>query len=88
MCDDEFMLDLIKSCPYFGSFLAFIGFSYISDNFGRRKTMIFSLALATVGSLMIVLSFNLAMVAIGAIMAGGGINVSAGIVFYFLGETV
>jgi MFS family permease len=88
MCDDEFMLDLIKTCPYFGSFLAFICFSYISDNFGRRKTMIISLALATLGSLLIVLSFNLTMVAVGAILAGGGINVSAGIVFYFFGETV
>jgi hypothetical protein len=47
--------------------------------------MIISLALATVGSLLIILSFNLAMVAIGVIMAGGGINVSAGIVFYFFG---
>ena len=50
--------------------------------------MIISLGLATLGSLLIALSFNLAMVAIGVIMAGGGINVSAGIVFYFLGETV
>jgi MFS family permease len=85
MCDDEFLLDLIKSCPYFGSFLGYIGFSYISDNFGRRTTMIMSLGLAMIGSLLIVLSYNLGMVAVGVILAGGGINVSAGIVFYFLG---
>jgi len=79
------MLDIIKSCPYFGSFLAFLFFSYISDNFGRRTTMMMSLSVATFGSLLIVLGYNLTMVAIGVICAGGGINVSAGIVFYFLG---
>ncbi len=79
------MLDLIKSSPYFGSFLSFIVFSYISDNFGRRTTMMLSLGLATIGSLLIVLGFNIGMVAVGAILAGGGINVSSGIVFYFLG---
>lgn len=47
--------------------------------------MMMSLSVATFGSLLIVLSYNLTMVAIGVIFAGGGINVSAGIVFYFLG---
>ena len=85
MCEDEFTLDLIKSCPYFGSFLAYIVFSYITDNFGRRTTMMMSLSLATIGSLLIVLGYNLGIIAVGVILAGGGINVSAGIVFYFLG---
>ncbi len=88
MCDNELELDLIRSSPYFGSFLGFITFSYISDNYGRRLTMILSLGLAMLGSIITVIGYNLPMIAIGVVMSGGGINVSAGIVFYFLGETV
>ncbi len=50
--------------------------------------MLLSLGLATFGSLLTVLGYNLAMIAIGVVMAGGGINVSAGILFYFLSEEV
>lgn len=88
MCEDEFYLDLLRSCPYFGSFLGYILFSYISDNFGRRTTMSMSLGVATLGTILISTGFNLGMVAVGVILGGAGINVSAGMVFYFLGETV
>ena len=79
---------MVKTSPYFGSFLGYIIFSYISDNFGRKKTMTLSLGLATLGSIIVAIGYNLGMVAVGAVMSGAGINVSAGMVFYFLGETV
>jgi len=50
--------------------------------------MTLSLGLATLGSIIVAIGNNLAMVAVGAVMSGAGINVSAGMVFYFLGETV
>ena len=88
MCDDEFQLDLIRSSPYFGSFLGYIIFSYISDNFGRKKTMTLSLGLAMLGSIIVAIGYNLSMITVGVVMSGAGINVSAGTVFYFLGESV
>jgi len=50
--------------------------------------MMLSLGLATFGTVIVAIGYNLAMVAIGAVMSGAGINVSAAMVFYFLGETV
>lgn len=85
MCEDELQLDLIKSSPYFGSMLGYIIFSYISDNFGRKKTMTLSLGLATLGSIIVAVGYNMPMISIGVIMSGAGINVSAATVFYFLG---
>lgn len=50
--------------------------------------MIMSLGLAAFGSIIAAIGFNIMMISIGAVMSGAGINVSAGMVFYFLGETV
>ena len=47
--------------------------------------MVLSLGLATLGTLIVALGYNLIMIAIGVVMAGAGINVAAGMVFYFLG---
>jgi MFS family permease len=88
MCDDEFLLDMIRTCPYFGSLLGFIVFSFISDNLGRKITMSVSLGLTTLGSIMVVLGFNLSMISIGVIMSGAGINVASAITFCYLGEIV
>ena len=45
--------------------------------YGRRPTIILSLGLATVGTLIAAVGYNLIMIAIGVFMAGAGINVSA-----------
>jgi MFS family permease len=81
-------LDIVKGSPYFGSFLGYIIFSYISDNFGRRKTMLMSLGLGTLGSIIVALGYNITMISVGMLMCGAGINVSGGMLFYFLGEAV
>lgn len=47
--------------------------------------MMLSLGLATLGTIMVAVGYNLTMIAIGAIMSGAGINVSAAMVFYFIG---
>ena len=88
MCEDEYQLDIIKGSPYFGSFLGYIIFSYVSDNFGRRKTMIMSLGLGTLGTIIVALGSNIIMISIGMIMSGAGINVSGGMLFCFLSEGV
>ncbi len=64
--------------------MGFIISSLVADNIGRKKLMIIALSVASVGTLMVTLGFNIVMVVIGVILAGGGINVSCGIVFYLL----
>lgn len=64
--------------------MGFIISSLVADNIGRKKLMVIALSVASVGTLMVTLGFNIVMVVIGVILAGGGINVSCGIVFYFL----
>jgi MFS family permease len=85
MCEDEYLLDLLKSSPYFGAFLGFILFSIISDNFGRRKTMILSLGTASFGCVLLVIGQNISMITVGILLAGAGANPSAVMVFCFLG---
>jgi OCT family organic cation transporter-like MFS transporter 4/5 len=79
---------MIKSCPYFGSLLGFVVFSYVSDNIGRKKTIVTSLGISTVGSLLVVTGFNLPMIAVGVIMSGAGINVALSMALCFMGEVI
>lgn len=75
---------MIKSCPYFGSLLGFIIFSYFSDNFGRRTTMIITLSVASLGCFLISTGFNLVVIVTGVVLAGAGINSSSGMCFVYL----
>jgi MFS family permease len=79
-------LDIVKSSPYFGSFLGYSIFSYLSNSYGRRPTMILSLGMASLGGLIVSVGYNLIMITIGVVMTGAGISVSASMVFYFLGR--
>lgn len=88
MCEDEYLLDMIKSCPYFGSLVGFIISSLIADNIGRKTMMTVSLGVASFGSLLVVTGFNLPMIVVGVILSGMGINVSCCMAFCYLAETV
>lgn len=87
-CDDEFYLDITQSSVYFGAFVGYLGFSFFSDNFGRRKTLVLSWAIATIGCAIFLFSQNLPMVAIGLFMIGGGSDAAVNMCFNFLGEVV
>jgi MFS family permease len=88
MCDDEYLLDLIKSCPYFGSLVGYFLSSFIAGNIGRKKLMTIALGISSLGSVLVVTAFNLPMVVIGVIFSGMGINVACGMAFCYLAETV
>lgn len=84
-CDDQIYLDIAKSSAYLGSFLGFIIFSFLSDNLGRRKSMLIALLSTALGTIVLAISQNLPMAAIGLILSGAGANSSIGMTFYFLG---
>ena len=79
---------MAKSSAYLGSFLGFIIFSYISDNYGRRRSLLIALTTEVIGTITVAASQNLAMASIGLILGGGGANASIGMTFYFLTEAV
>ena len=88
MCDDEYLLDMIKSSPYFGSLLGFFLSSFIAGNIGTKQLMTVSLGISSVGSVLVVTGFNLPMVVVGVVLSGMGINVACGMAFCYLSETV
>ncbi len=60
----------------------------ISDNLGRRKSLLLAQIVTALGTVTLSLSSNLIMASIGLILSGGGANSSIGMTFYFLCETV
>jgi MFS family permease len=78
----------MSSLVYFGSFLGYISISIVVDNFGRRKGMLFSYGVATLGMIIAATAFNLQMVAVGLILMGYGSDSAINICFYFITETM
>ncbi len=48
-------------------------------------TMSVALGVATLGSFLVVLGFNLPMIVVGVILSGAGINVASALAFCYLG---
>lgn len=65
--------------------MGFIIFSMISDNLGRRKSLLLAQLVTAIGTIILSLSSNLPMAALGLVLSGGGANASIGMTFYFLG---
>jgi hypothetical protein len=57
----------------------------ISDNLGRKKSLLLAQLVTAIGTIILSLSTNLSMAALGLILSGGGANSSIGMTFYFLG---
>ena len=68
--------------------MGYIGFSFYSDNYGRRVTMLIAWGIATVGGLIILFSQNLITASIGLFLLGAGSDASINMCFNFLGEVV
>lgn len=84
-CEDEVYADLTSSSVYFGSFCGLLLFSSISDNWGRRVSLIITTFAATLGSIMVSCSTNIYVLAIGLIFSGAGISSASSIVYLFYG---
>ena len=78
-------MDLAASSVYFGALVGYLLFSFYSDNFGRRITMIIAFGIATIGSLIILFSVGLVTVSIGLFLLGAGADASINMCFNFLG---
>lgn len=85
LCDDTIYINLATSSVYVGALVGYILFSFYSDNYGRRITLIIAWGLATIGSLVVLFSQNLVMASIGMFLLGAGSDASINMCFNFLG---
>jgi MFS family permease len=73
---------------YFGAFVGYILFSFYSDNYGRRIALLVAFSIATIGTIIMVCSFNLPVVALGLFLLGAGADAAINMTFNYLGEVV
>lgn len=79
---------MASSAVYFGAFLGYLGFSFFSDNFGRRSSILLAWGCATLGGIILAVSVNIPMAAVGLFFAGAGSDAAINICFYFFSEVV
>jgi MFS family permease len=63
---------LATSGGLIGAVIGIIAIAFISDNFGRRRALLITLSLVTVGSIIVGISSSLAMATVGLIIVGSG----------------
>lgn len=88
VCDDQVYLDLAQSSVYVGSALGLIVFSFFSDNYGRKFSLLVTWTVGVIGALMLVLAQNIAMGIIGMFLLGAGPSSTLNMCFYFIGQVV
>ena len=81
-------MDLTSTFTYFGGFLGYASISFFSDNFGRKKSIVLSWGICTIGLILLSCSVNLYMAAAGLFLAGFGCDSAVNIGLYIVGEVV
>jgi hypothetical protein len=71
-CEGEVALADFKLPLFIGIFAGYIGFTYYSDNFGRRRAMLLTWFTAIVGLILICLGKSPTLAGIGLFLAGAG----------------
>lgn len=79
---------MLQSTSYIGSLSGYLFMAYIGDNFGRKKSEMYSWIVCIVGQIVLLTSVNLYMVAIGSIMLGFGANAAITMHYSFFKELV
>ena len=73
---------------FLASVAGFIISSIFSDNYGVRKTLVYSCGIATLGSILMVTGFNLIFITIGVVLSGTGINLASSLAYGYISEVV
>jgi MFS family permease len=71
-----------------GCFFGYISISIMVDNMGRKKALLISYGVATLGMIIAVFSNNLYAAGIGLFLMGYGSDSAINICFYFITETM
>ena len=81
-------LGLVASASPFGFLFGALFAGYFGDKFGRKKVMMYALAIYAAASLVAALSFNFEVFLIARIIAGAGAGAESAIIAPFLSEFV
>jgi MFS family permease len=80
-CDDEFYLNLYATGVYFGALLGYITINFLADNYGRRKVVLFSWGVGTLGTIILLASQGILMASMGLFLAGFGTDAILGVTY-------
>ena len=86
VCSNAWISSFLQSLSYLGSFVGYLLMSHLADNFGRKKIELVSWVLNIMGILILTLSMNLEMVAIGSFLMGMGTNATITLHYTFIKE--
>lgn len=88
ICDKEWVTSLIQSLTYWGSFVGFVVFPFIADNFGRKRAEGISWVIAVVGAIILACAWNIVVAGIGLFLCGLGTNSAINLHYTFIKEYV
>jgi OCT family organic cation transporter-like MFS transporter 4/5 len=83
-CDKSWIPDMLSSLVYGGCFFGYITISIMVDNMGRKKAMLISYGIATLGMILIAIAQNIYMAAVGLFLMGYGSDSAINICFYYI----
>ena len=87
-CEDKKILSLVSSCTYIGAFFGYIILSFFADNYGRKKSILVSWFICTIGILIVAVSFNIYTIGLGLFLSGFGGDAVINITLLFFSEGV
>lgn len=85
-CDKDYVLTILSSIVYMGSFVGFFFFPYIADNFGRKLAINASWLTCCAGVILSAFSQNVYMVGAGWFLGGFGGNPAITLSYSFINE--
>lgn len=85
-CNKDYVLTILSSIVYIGSFIGFFIFPYIADNQGRKLAINLSWAVCTAGVILAAFSQNIYMVGAGWFLGGFGGNPAITLSYSFINE--
>lgn len=85
ICDNA-KVSVIESVPYVGSLIGFFLFSWVADNKGRKIALGISWLFASLGALLLALSWDYYSATVGFFIAGFGVNPAITIQLSLLSE--
>lgn len=86
MCQYSYIVTVFQSLVYIGSFAGFLIIPFIADNWGRKKGIIISWTLCTIGVILLATAQHTAMIAVAFFLIGFGSNPAITLSFSFINE--
>lgn len=74
LCGRRWLASLLQAMSYIGSFVGYFVMSHAADNFGRKRAERIAWLINILGLIILIASWNLAMVGIGSFLMGLGAN--------------